>query len=165
MSLDMSNLALSSTVSYRSHEGSQTYPFAWSAHAGNELRLLTCLLSQDGPDRHVRASEVLLDNLEDGLSVEFEENDLQCLARARYNSVRKLKEATLADLVGTGLPAAAAQLILNASAPGAVQPWTLAELSSMSWRDLEWYTCCLSCKTVMALLKVSQSSPSDTRPL
>ena len=53
----------------------------------------------------------------------------QSLAEARYNTVRKFKAATLANLVETGLPAAAAQLIENAGAPGAVQPWTLAELS------------------------------------
>ena len=73
---------------------------------------------------------VLLDSLEDNLSHEFRENHLQCLAEAGYDTVRKLKGATLADLVETGLSLAAARLILNASAPGAVQPWTIAELFS-----------------------------------
>ena len=65
---------------------------------------------------------VLLDNLEDNLSYEIRENDLQCLAEARYDTVRKFKGATLANLVDAGLPAEAAQLILNAIATGAVTP-------------------------------------------
>ena len=74
--------------------------------------------------------KVLLDNLDDGLSHEFGEIELQCLAEAGYNSVRKLKVATLANLVNAGLQAATAQLILHASAQGGVRPWNLVELRS-----------------------------------
>ena len=66
--------------------------------------------------------KILLDNLEDRLSEEFEEEDLQCLAMARYDTVWKLKGVTLADLVDDGLPAAAARLIpgLSTSPAGAL---------------------------------------------
>ena len=81
--------------------------------------------------------KVILDNLKDGLSNEFEENELQCLAGARYNSVRKLRGATLANSVDAGLPIAVAGLILNASAPGAVQ--------AVQFKPGPIYTSCSKC--------------------
>ena len=55
----MSKVALSSTVSYRSHEGSQSYPFAWSEPSNTCWKWIAgyWFASQDGPDLFVRTSQ------------------------------------------------------------------------------------------------------------
>ena len=72
----------------------------------------------------------LLDFFEAGTSQRFQPIHLQRLANAGYDDVETLQLATLNDLVDAGLPRAKARLVLEAIAPGRVQSWTLAELST-----------------------------------
>ena len=79
--------------------------------------MFNCLFLQE--DQSVKPERVkkLIDDLGDDLSWEFRRQDLQSLANAGYELVKKLRAAKVSDLNKAGLQTSSARLIYNANAP------------------------------------------------